>query len=280
MERLSLDERSSLAQETAMRGRVLIGVAALAVASAAQADDQTICADRPGKTTNPCTVPAGRFQVETAFADYTVQKSGDERDTLLTLGETTFKYGLTGDTDIELDVTPWARGTSRSGSEHSSASGIGDTYVIVKHEFTGSDAPFQIGAFPFVKIPTARRPAGNGKVEGGLVIPVQYNIPRSPFSITASPEIDWLANGDGHGHHAAMVQAVSFGWQATKKLNLSAEVYEQWDWEPTGTQVQSSFDIAGAYVVRHDLQFDAGINFGVDRAAPDAEFYVGIAKQF
>lgn len=261
-------------------GCYLLATVLLVTASGAAAEDQTICADRPGKTTSPCTVPAGHIQVETAFADYTLQNTAGDRDTLLTLGETTFKYGLSADTDIELDVTPWARGTSRSAGLHSSVSGIGDTNVIIKHEFTASDAPLQVSAFPFVKIPTARRPAGNGKVEGGLVIPIQYAIPKSPFSITASPEVDWLENGDNHGHHAAMVQAVSFGWQATSKLNLSAELFEQWDWEPSGTQAQSSFDLAAAYVARRDLQFDGGVNLGIDRTAPDVELYAGIAKQF
>jgi hypothetical protein len=264
-----------------MRASILIGAALLWHAKgSAAAEDQTICADRPGKTTNPCTVPGGHFQIETSFADYTLQKTPGERDTLLTIGETTVKYGVTDATDIELDLTPWARGTSRSGGLTSSVSGIGDTFAIVKHEFTRGDAPFQISAHPFVKIPTARRPAGNGKVEGGLILPVEYSIPKSPFTITASPEIDWLADSDGHGHHAAMVQSVSFGWQATKKLNLSAEVFEQWDYESSGTQAQSSFDLAAALVVQPDLQLDGGVNLGIDRTAPDVEVYAGIARQF
>ena len=263
-----------------MRGRILTGAVLLCLAGAARADDQQICPDRPGKTTSPCTVPAGHFQVETAFADYTLQTTPGERDTLLTLGETTIKYGVDGRTDIEIDITPWARGTSRIAGTTHTVSGFGGTYLIVKHEFTSSDAPLQVSAYPIVKIPTAREPAGNGKVEGGLIIPIQYNIANSPFSITASPELDVLANSSGHGRHAAMVQAVSFGWQATKALNLSAELFQQWDWEPSGTTRQSSFDLAAAYVARRDLQFDGGVNFGVDRTAPDLELYVGIAKQF
>jgi len=263
-----------------MRGRILTGAVLLCLAGAASADDQQICADRPGKTTSPCTVPAGHFQVETAFADYTLQKSAGERDTLLTLGETTVKYGVDERTDIEIDIAPWARGTSRIAGTTHAVSGVGDTNLIVKHEFTSSDAPLQVSAYPFVKIPTARKPAGNGKVEGGLVIPIEYSIADSPFSITASPELDLLANASGHGHHAAMVQAVSFGWQASKALNLSAELFHQWDWDPSGTTQQSSFDLAAAYVARRDLQFDGGVNFGIDRTAPDVELYVGFAKQF
>src|SRR5512133_20582 len=97
-----------------MQGRILTGAVLLCVATAAWADDPQICADRPGKTTSPCTVPAGHLQVETAFADYTLQKTPGERDMLLTLGETTIKYGVDALTDIEIDTTPWARGTLRT----------------------------------------------------------------------------------------------------------------------------------------------------------------------
>jgi hypothetical protein len=37
----------------------------LCAGSAAAADEQPICADRPGKATGTCTVPAGHWQVET-----------------------------------------------------------------------------------------------------------------------------------------------------------------------------------------------------------------------
>jgi hypothetical protein len=43
-----------------------------------------------------------------------VRKRGAERDTSLAIGETTYKYGLTDRSDIEVHVTPWQRSTSRS----------------------------------------------------------------------------------------------------------------------------------------------------------------------
>ena len=57
---------------------------------------------RPGKSTPTCTVPAGHFQIETGLADWSLQKQSGERDTSLTIGETTFKYGLTDRSDIEI----------------------------------------------------------------------------------------------------------------------------------------------------------------------------------
>jgi hypothetical protein len=92
------------------------GIAAIAAAlgSAVWAGaDAPICAARPGKSTPACTIPAGHFQLETGLADWSLEKSGHERDTSLAIGETTFKYGLTDRSDIEVDLTPWLRSTSR-----------------------------------------------------------------------------------------------------------------------------------------------------------------------
>lgn len=254
---------------------VLIGSAA-----AAAADEQPICADRPGKATSACTVPAGRWQIETGFADWTLQKGAGERDSSLVIGETTFKYGLTDGSDIEVDVTPWERSASRADHVHESASGFGDVKLIYKQMLTSSGAPVQITAMPLVKLPTAKRSLGNGKVEAGLLVPVAYSIPNTKMSIGLTPEVDWAADADGHGHHAAMEQVVTLGWQATDKLNLSAELWGGWDWDPSGTTRQASADGSIAYLLSNDVQLDAGANFGLNRVTPDVELYGGVSVRF
>lgn len=264
-----------------MRGHlILLGIVAVGVASAAVADEQPICPTRPGKSTSPCTVPAGHFQVETGLADWSVQTFDDERDTFLAIGETTFKYGLTDRSDIEVDVTPWERSTTTVGGMHQSASGFGDLYVSYKNELTPSDAALQLTLLPFVKIPTAKHSLGNGKWEGGLLVPIQYTIGKSPFSINLTPELDWAADANGGGHHAGMTQVASLGYQATPKLSISAEIWEHWDWDPSGTTRQASADASVAYLVNNNLQLDAGANFGLNRNTPDVELYTGISKRF
>lgn len=265
-----------------MRGfNPIIAAAGLSVSTAAfAADDQPICADRPGKATSACTVPPGHWQVETGFADWTLQKNSGERDTSLVLGETTVKYGLTSGSDIEIDVTPWERATSRVGSVHESASGFGDMNVVYKQRLTSSDAPVQVIAMPFVKVPTANHALGNAKWEGGLLVPISFSIPKTPLSVALTPEIDWAADADGHGHHAAMAQVASLGWAVSDKLNLSAELWGQWDWDPSGSTRQASADGAIAYLVNKNLQLDGGANFGLDRQTPDVELYAGVSKRF
>jgi hypothetical protein len=201
-----------------------------------------------------------------------LQKAGGERDTSLVLGETTVKYGLTSASDIELDAVPWQRAGS--------ASGIGDATLMYKQRLTAADAPVQIGAKPFVKAPAAKHSLGNGKWEAGLLVPVGYAIPSSPFSLALTPEIDWAADGDGRGHHAAMAQVAAVGWAASDRLNLSAEIWGAWDWDPSGTTRQASADGSAAWLLGKDVQLDAGVNFGLNRATPDVELYTGVAVRF
>jgi hypothetical protein len=247
---------------------------------AAAASDLTICAARPGKSTPACTVPAGHFQLETGLIDWSLRREGGERDTSLVIGETTFKYGLTGHSDLELDVTPWQRLASRAGGIHDRASGFGDLVISYKHRLSSLDAAVQFALLPFVKLPTAKRSLGNSKLDGGLLAPIGFAIGKSPFSLGLTPEFDWTADADRKGHHPGMVQVVSLGWQASDRLTVSGDLWGQWDWDPAGTTRQYSADVSAAYLVRPDLQLDAGANFGLNRATPDIEVYSGVSILF
>ena len=136
--RVSRTQFDTSRNESACVGPILIGGALLlGGTSGAAADEAPICAARPGKSTPACTVPAGHWQIETGLADWTLQQAGGERDTSIVIGETTVKYGLTGRSDIEVDVTPWQRATSRGPGFRDHASGIGDVTVAYKQLLTG-----------------------------------------------------------------------------------------------------------------------------------------------
>ena len=258
----------------------LLGAALLCACSAAAADEAPICAARPGKSTPACTVAAGHFQFETGIVDWTLDKHSGAKDRSLVVGETTFKYGLTDRSDIEIDVAPWQRSTSRSGGVRDRASGIGDVTVAYKRQLTAEDAPVQVAALPFVKIPIAKRSLGNGKWEAGLMLPVAAGIAKTPLSLGATPEVDWVADSDGRGHHLAMTQVASLGWAASDRFGISAELWGNWDWDPDGTTSQYSADGSIAYLVNEGLQIDVGANFGLNRQTPDLELYAGISKRF
>lgn len=264
-----------------MRGRNILAALVLGAGSVAvAAEPPPVCADRPGKATGTCLVPDGHWQIETGLAGWTLQRDGSERDTSLSIGETTIKYGLTETSNLEMDLAPWERARSRGPGLHESTSGFGDINLLFKQRLTSADAPVQVDLLPLVKVLVAKHSLGNGEWEGALLVPVGFSIPNTPLSLGLTPELDWSADGDGQGHHSGMTQVVALGCQVTNKVNLSAELWGAWDWDPHGTTRQASADAAVAYLVSNDVQLDAGANFGLNRATPDVQVYGGVSVRF
>jgi hypothetical protein len=251
----------------------------LAAGSAAAADLQPICADRPGKANPTCTVPKGMVQIEMGLVDWSRDSSPGTRSDTLSLASTAIKYGLSDRWHVELDVAPYQALHVRSASLRTHDSSVGDLVVRSKYRMTRGDG-VQVAFSPFVKIATASRPIGNRTWEAGVVLPIDVAIARSPLSVTFGPELDWLADDDGRGHHGAMAQVVALGWQLTDKLNLSGELWGQWNWDPAATVRQASADAAVAYLVGSNVQLDAGANIGLNRQTPDVEAYSGVSLRF
>jgi hypothetical protein len=264
-----------------MRGLILtIAATVLAASSAAAADDQPICADRPSKSTGPCTVPKGQWQVETGLIDWTRDKSDGVTTDMTAWGSTAIKYGVSSKADVELWLTPLETMSAHGSGVHEHHSSFGDILVRGKYALTPDRAPVQVALDPFVKIPTANHQLGNGKVEGGLLVPIQIPIAKSPFTLSLDPELDLRADGGGNGRHLATQQVVNLGIQASEKVNLSTEIWAMWDWDHAGTGKQVSWDVAAAYLPSKKLQLDAGANFGLKSQTPDVEVYTGVSIRF
>lgn len=265
-----------------MRGFTILVALALAGAAtpAIGADDQSICADRPSKSTGPCTVPQGNWQIETGLIDWSQDSSDGVRTDSIIWGNTAIKYGISSKADIELWVTPLETQTVRGPGLREHHSSFGDTLVRMKYALTGDKAPVQLALDPFIKIPTANHALGNGKVEGGLLVPIQVALGKGPFTLALDPEVDVVPNQDGNHYHIATQQVLNLGLAASGKLNLSTEIWARWDWDPAGTGKQLSWDGSAAYLVTKNLQLDAGANFGLNSQTPDIELYTGISYRF
>jgi Putative MetA-pathway of phenol degradation len=272
-----------LAQTTSVGIIERLGVAAIAASlsgTAFAAGDTPICPDRPSKGTGACTVPAGHWQIETGLVDWTHDRTDGVASDATELGASLIKYGLADRLDVELGITPYETVRARGDGVSSRVSELGDLVIRSKLRLTGDDASVQVALDPFVKLPTAKHDLGNGKVEGGVDVPVSMALGHGPFSLAIAPELDWIADADGHGHHAAMVQLIDLGIAASSKLSLTAELWRQWDWDPAGTGKQTSADGAVAYLVGNALQLDGGANLGLNRETPDLELYAGVSARF
>jgi len=264
-----------------MRGRIII--AALLVATgnpAIAARDQPICADRPSKSTGECTVPKGRWQIETGLVDWTHDRSSGVTTNLAIYGSSLVKYGMSDNADVELGITPLETLSVHGGGSSEHHSSFGDMIVRAKYRLTSADAPVLVAIDPFVKLPTANHDLGNGKVEGGVLVATSAGLGNSGFTLSLDPELDWVADADRNGRHAATQQVVNLGLAVNDKLSLSAELWGRWDWDPAGTGKQASADGAIAYLVNNHVQVDAGVNFGLNRQTSDVEVYSGVSVRF
>lgn len=248
----------------------------LAAATAAEA---TICADRPSKANGTCTVPAGHWQLETSAADWVHARDGDIRSDTTSVGSSVVKLGLSHSSDIEVGFTPYVQIKTEDGGTHDRASGAGDAVVRYKQRLTRDGSAVQAGLIPFLKVPTASHEIGNGKAEGGLIAPITFSIaPR--VTLTLGPELDLLADADGHGYHFGVTNLANLGISVTPRLSLSAELWNAVGFDPLGTTHQWSADASAAWLASKRVQLDAGANFGLSRDTPDIEIYGGASALF
>lgn len=219
------------------------------------------------------------MQIESGIA-LVRDRSGSVRTDEAILGETAIVYGVTDRLHIQLDLTPYARVREREGGDVERVSGFSDLVLSFKYRPTSEAAPVQIAVNPFVKIPIANRSLGNGKVEGGIIVPIEWAVPRSSLSLTFIPEVALLADGDGSGYHPAFVQAAGIGADLSSRLSVALDWWGQWDFDPAGTIRQFAIGPSAAYLLSNDLQVDAGIDFGLNRHTSDVTVYSGVAFRF
>lgn len=262
-----------------MRALTIWALAALPFASPAFAEEAPICTDRPTKANAVCTVPVGQWQLEGSAVAWSQTKAGGTETDVLVLGSSVVKLGLSDRSDLQIGLTPYIRSTIEAGGLKSRVSGFGDLIVRYKHRLTADDAAVEVGLIPFVKLPTADRDIGNGKVEGGLAVPISLAT-GSPVTVVFGPELDLLADADGDGHHAALVNLVNLSAPIGSGLTIYGELWTMTNFDPADTVTLASADAALTYLVSGNFQLDAGANFGLNRNSADIELYAGISLRF
>lgn len=238
-----------------------------------------ICTDRPTKANVVCTVPTGGLQIEADAINWTRFSYGGVDTDAILYTNPTIKYGLGTTTDLELNIAPYETVRVHGQGTSETLGGVGDLYVRLKQQLTAPGAKTQVALIPYVKAPTARFGIGNKRWEGGVILPVIFTLP-SGFYLNLGPEVDILADGDRHGHHANLVSLVNLSHAVGKKGTIYAEFWNAQNLDPAGYVSQYSADIAYAYLFSPRLQIDLGGNFGLNRFTPATQVYAGISTRF
>jgi hypothetical protein len=266
-----------------MRKRMICGaLAAIALAmpaAAAEPEETPICTDRPTKANAVCTVPVGKWQLESSAASWSRTEAGDAESKVTTLGSSVVKFGLSNRSDFQVGITPLVRVESEVAGVTTRHSGFGDLTLRYKHRLTADNAPVQVAAIPFVKLPTADGDIGNGKVEGGLAVPISIST-GGAATVVLGPELDILADADGSGRHAALVNLVNVAGPIAPGVTLVGEIWTMTNFDPADTVTLASADAALAWLVSDRVQLDIGANFGLTRSTADLELYAGASVRF
>ena len=225
----------------------------------------------------------GRYRAlgdESDIVSYSDQVDDGLKTDVLVVLDPTVKWGLTKDSDVELSLTPYETVRQDSASGRSFASGFGDIYFRYKQEIVQEpDDSFAVAVESYVKAPTAAAGLGDGAWEGGVVAPISFALPLG-LTLVTDPEMDILRNASGSGYHANIATLVDLGRQITPEISGAVELWSAENFDPARNTRQSSFDLAVAWLAQRELQFDLGLNVGLNAATPRLQIYNGVSYKF
>jgi hypothetical protein len=246
--------------------------------------ERSFCTDRPTKSTGACTVDAGHFQIESDLFNATFDRSGGLDTETYVFTNPTVKLGVANSVDLELNIAPYEQidVKDRATGIRTRMSGVGDLFGRVKINLIGDDGgDFALSLVPYVKAPTASGRVGNGALEAGVIVPMQVNLPLN-WSLTIDPEIDDLKNAADNGRHVNISGLLSFSHPVGKTVTASIELWSDVNFDPLATVRQYSFDLGAAWIPasRPNLQFDGGVNIGLNNVTPGVQAYLGVSQRF
>jgi hypothetical protein len=235
--------------------------------------------DRPPKANSPYTVDAGHFQYETDLAVFGYGTADETTIHEWTVLDPTLKVGLTNTIDAELQITPYQSVTTKTAAGRVSLSGFGDLVGRIKINVLGDDqGAVSIALLPYIKFPTARNGLGNGKVEGGFILPMSFSAPAG-FTIIVMPEGDILKDAVGNGYHGVLDFLVNVSHPLDKRWTIYTEIFTTQSFDSQYSPVYT-FDAALTYAITPNWQFDLGGNFALNRVTPRDQFYAGLSQRF
>lgn len=260
---------------------LLLGVSAV-LASPAFAEERAFCPDRPGLDTPACTVEPGRIVAEIGLGDWTHDSDAVSRTDTVLAGDALLRIGLTDSLEGQVGWTMFGheRSRDRTGGALDKTSRVGDVTLALKRNLRHPDGSgVSIALMPYASLPVGRQPIGAGDWGAGLIAPVSVEL-TDKLSLTASPEIDAAVDADGHGRHLAYGTAAGLGFDIGDHLSTSAEVSLMRDRDPGGHETEALAGLSAGWQPGKDLQFDVGVNLGLNHHSPDREVYFGVSRRF
>jgi hypothetical protein len=279
---ISTSQSAAKLYRRAVRPRwMIVGLGVLG--SAAQADaPRDFCPDRPGLGTPPCTIDAGRFDVELGLADWTLDRIPGSRTDTVEAGQLLVRLGLTGSLEAQVGWTAFGhvRVRDRATGAVQTASGVGDLSIALRQNLAHPDGSgFSLAIMPYATLPTGNAALGAGDWTAGLLLPVSYDLGRG-VQLGLTGQVEAAADEDRSGHHFAYGGVAGLSLPVSDALGATFEIAATRDEDPSGRSTEWLAGLSAGWMATENLQLDAGANIGLNAAAADLQLYLGVSRRF
>lgn len=237
--------------------------------------------DRPGLSHDPTTVDAGHVQIETGGFEHVwdPRGAGEKTTRRWIYAAPTARVGVLNWLEFQAGVPIYNVLRETSSDDRTRASGFGDVNVGAKLNLLGNDGGDHILALlPNVKIPSAARGLGNDRAEYFLAAPYNYNITKE-LALTIEPSVAALRNDANTRYRDSYGLIVGLDQTLFKTVVASIEVQSQIS-SDRKTATTWAVSPSVAWFATKDLQLDAGLVVGLNKATPRWDPYVGVSMRF
>lgn len=252
-----------------------VALIAAGVVCAAEPKLRALSTDRPDSTESPFTVDPGHVQVEMDVANYGRTQLDGAATVEWEAAPFNLRWGVTKRTELGVFVTPFRRvSETPRGGPRVSHSGFGDLTLRGKWNLEGNEGgDFGWGLMADLKLPTATRPLGNGKLEGAVTLPIAFELGGGwGGGAMTSVELRYT----GASHRAVWSNTLTFARDLTERVGGFLEVTSE---AGDGSHV-ATFNCGLTRALNEVTQLDCGINLGISRTAPDLRWFAGWSRKY
>jgi len=239
--------------------------------------------ERPSKNSSSYIIDVGHLQIESTLYSFTINKNSQQKlKQRSVFDSTTFRVGITKDSEISLVVTPfiWQKTRDRQTAQSNNIKTNDDVLVRYKKNIFGGDATKNGGSLammPYLKIPASGSNYSNNHYEGGLK--THYDHKFDSYLLSYLFDVSAIRKTDNSSYSALVGNIIDLGKNITPNLYTYVEV-ASYKSSQEKTAAKNYLDFGMIYQINKNLTVDAVANFGVSKAAEDFNFITGFAYRF